>query len=81
LVKKEEPMHADSENEQLALSPGPPAEIRMAELVMHLTEEVFRAKMETFLHFARDRSKIGVHLESSRDHGLRFTLSYPFARD
>jgi hypothetical protein len=57
------------------------AETRMADLVSQLTDEVSRAKMETFLHFAQDRSKIRVHVEPSRDHGLRFILSYPFAGD
>ena len=57
------------------------AEARMAELILQLTDEVSRAKMDTFMHFAQDRSKIRVHLEPSRDHGLRFILAYPFARD
>ena len=59
----------------------PQAEARVAELVLQLNDEVSRAKMETFLHFAQDRSKITVHVEPSRDHGLRFILAYPFTRD
>lgn len=61
--------------------PSRTAEARMADVVLQLTDEVSRAKMETFLHFARDRSKITVHLEGSRDHAVRFILSYPSAKD
>jgi len=53
----------------------------MAEFLLQFDDEVSRAKMETFLHFAQDRSKITVHIEPSRDHGLRFILAYPFAQD
>ena len=60
--------------------PRRPAEARLADVIMQLTDEVSRAKMETFLHFARDCSKITVHLEPSRDHAIRFILSYPSAR-
>ena len=55
-------------------------EADMAGLVLQLNDEVSRAKMATFLHFAQDRSQISVHLEPSRDHGLRFILSCPFTR-
>jgi hypothetical protein len=58
-----------------------PAEARMADLLLQFDDEVSRAKMETFLHFAQDRSKITVRVEPSRDHGLRFILAYPFAQD
>jgi hypothetical protein len=59
----------------------PAVEARMADLVLQFTDEVSRAKMQTFLHFAKDRSKISMHVEPSRDHGLRFILAYPFTCD
>jgi hypothetical protein len=62
-------------------TPGQSAEARMAALILQLTDEVARAKMETFLHFAQDPSKIALRLEPSREDGLRLVLTYPFARD
>jgi len=59
----------------------PAVEARMADLVLQFTDEVSRAKMQTFLHFAKDRSKISMHVEPSRDHGLRLILAYPFTCD
>jgi hypothetical protein len=57
------------------------AEAEMASLILQLTDEVARAKMQTFLHFATERSKISVHVEHARDEGLRFILACPFTRN
>jgi hypothetical protein len=59
----------------------PTAEAEMASLILQLTDEVARAKMQTFLHFATERSKISVHVEHARDEGLRFILACPFTRN
>jgi hypothetical protein len=56
-------------------------EAEMARLILELTDEVARAKMQTFLHFATERSKISVHIEHTRDEGLRFILACPFTRN
>jgi hypothetical protein len=57
-----------------------PAEAQLAEVILQLRDEVARAKIQTFLHFATDHAKISVHVEPSREHGMRLILAYPFAR-
>ncbi len=52
----------------------------MADLILQLSDEVSRATMQTFLHFAKDPSRIAVRVETCREHGLQFVLVYPFAR-
>ena len=76
-MRSEEPKSTSEDSQGRTLA----VEARMADLVLQLSDEVSRAKMETFLHFAQDRSKISVHVEPSRDHGLRFILAYTFAGD
>jgi hypothetical protein len=56
-------------------------EAEMASLILQLTDEVARAKMQTFLHFATERSQISAHIEHTRDEGLRFILACPFTRN
>ena len=52
-------------------------EAQLAEWILGIQDEVARAKIQTFLDFAKDRAAIKVHVEHSRDHAVRLTLTYP----
>ncbi len=60
---------------------GQRPEVRLADIILQVDDEVSRAKIATFLRFAPDPSKITINLDCPRETGMRLAILYPYAKD